>query len=260
MGNDTSLIIPVAEAAFIQPVPERYLHRHITMRAPFKPLHELSEDDYHTLATLCASFAPFPFTLARLARFAESGVFSTERPANFLLTASLGLSVFFRLALGHLFFGGAVVILPEFRNVIDLVKALASWDNALCYLPAEMCRFLLSCAPAEGHLLPNMRALIGGGGFLYRQEKLALLDRVTPHSTGPGRTAACSRCCGRPRCASVGRRGPAPSGIEVQVVGGRRAAAGRHGRAAAQPRNRRRGPGGRRALSRRLVLSGRHRP
>ena len=78
MSNDTSLIIPVAEAAFIQPFPQLYLHRHITIRAPFKQLHELIEDDYHTLATLCASFSPFPFTLARLARFAESGVLYLE--------------------------------------------------------------------------------------------------------------------------------------------------------------------------------------
>jgi hypothetical protein len=78
MGNDTSLIIPVAEAAFIQPFPQLNLHRHITMRAPFKQLHELLEDDYHFLASLCASFPPFPFTLARLARFAESGVLYLE--------------------------------------------------------------------------------------------------------------------------------------------------------------------------------------
>jgi acyl-coenzyme A synthetase/AMP-(fatty) acid ligase len=154
--------------------------------------------------------------------FAESGVFSPQRPANFLLTASIGLSVFFRLALGHLFFGGAVVILPEFRNVIDLVKALASWDNALCYLPAEMCRFLLSCAPAEGFLLPNMRALIGGGGFLYRQEKLAILDRVTPHfygtygASGFGMLSVLRPAEMRERPDSVGRP---PSGIEVQVAG-----------------------------------------
>jgi hypothetical protein len=78
MGNDTSLIIPVAEAAFIQPFPQLNLHRHITMRAPFKQLHELLEHDYHALTTLCASFSPFPFTLARLARFAESGVLYLE--------------------------------------------------------------------------------------------------------------------------------------------------------------------------------------
>jgi 2'-5' RNA ligase len=81
MTNDTSLIIPVAAAAFVQPFRIQYLHRpgvtmppHITVRSPFKSLGELTEQDYHTLTTLFASFSPFVFTLGRLARFAETGV------------------------------------------------------------------------------------------------------------------------------------------------------------------------------------------
>jgi acyl-coenzyme A synthetase/AMP-(fatty) acid ligase len=164
----------------------------------------------------------FPRIAAWAEPFAESGVFSSEQPANFLLTASLGFSVFFRMAVGHLFFGGAVVILPEFRNVIDLVKAIASWDNAVCYLPADMCRYLISCAPAEGVLLPNMRALIGGGGFLYPQEKLAIVSRVTPHfyhsygASGFGMLSVLRPSEIRERPASVGRP---RSSIAVQVVG-----------------------------------------
>jgi long-chain acyl-CoA synthetase len=153
--------------------------------------------------------------------FAETSAFSSDRPASLLLTASLGFSVFFRHALGHLFIGGAVVILPEFRNVIDLVKAIADWDDALCYLPSAMCRFLIACAPPAGLLLPDLRLLIGGGGFLYPQEKLALLDRVTPrfyHSYGAsgfGMLAVQSPSEIRERPASVGRP---PSSIEVEVV------------------------------------------
>jgi len=81
MDNDTSLIIPVTTAAFIQPFRTRYLDRpgvtmppHITVRAPFKPVRTITADDYHTLARMCASFPPFAFTLRRLARFAETGV------------------------------------------------------------------------------------------------------------------------------------------------------------------------------------------
>ena len=159
---------------------------------------------------------------ARAELFRESGLFSSERPADFLLTASLGFSAFFQLALGHLSLGGAVVILPEFRNAIDLVKAIAGWDNALCYLPPAMCRFLISCAPPEGFLLPSMRALIGGGGFLYAQEKLAMVSRVTPHfyegygASGFGMLSVLRPAEIRERPASVGR--PASS-IELQVVG-----------------------------------------
>ncbi len=159
---------------------------------------------------------------ARAELFRESGLFSSERPADFLLTASLGFSAFFQLAFGHLFCGGAVVILPELRNAIDLVKAIAGWNNALCYLPPAMCRFLISCAPAEGVLLPSMRALIGGGGFLYAQEKLAMLSRVTPHfyeaygASGFGMLSVLRPAEIRERPASVGRP---PSSIELQVVG-----------------------------------------
>ncbi len=167
--------------------------------------------------------------------FADSGVFSAERPANFLLIASLGFSVFFQLAVGHLFCGGPVVILPAFRNVIDLMKAIAGWDNAVSYLPAAMCRFLLSCAPGEGVLLPDIRALIGGGGFLYPQEKLAMVNRVTPHfyhsygASGFGMLSVLGPGEIRERPASVGR--PRPS-IELQVVGpdGQRLPAGVSGR------------------------------
>jgi acyl-coenzyme A synthetase/AMP-(fatty) acid ligase len=159
---------------------------------------------------------------ARAELFADSGVFASERPANFLLTASLGYAAFFQWAFGHLALGGAVVILPEFRNVIDLAKAIADWDNALCYLPAAVCRFLLSCTPAEGLLFPSIRALIGGGGFLYPQEKLALASRVTPHfhaqygASGFGVLSVLRPGEIRERPASVGRP---PSSIEMQVVG-----------------------------------------
>jgi len=81
MDDDTSLIIPVAEAAFLQPFRAQHLHRpgvgmppHITMRAPFPPLDAITADDKRALAALCASFSPFAFNLMHTARFAEIGV------------------------------------------------------------------------------------------------------------------------------------------------------------------------------------------
>jgi 2'-5' RNA ligase len=80
MDNDTSLIIPVSEAAFLQPFRERYLHRpgvtmppHITLSTPFRPLRAYARDAFQMLTTVCASFPSFTFTLARLARFADTG-------------------------------------------------------------------------------------------------------------------------------------------------------------------------------------------
>jgi 2'-5' RNA ligase len=81
MDNDTSLIIPVREAAFLQPFRERFLHRpgvsmppHITVPVPFRPLRELASDGYRSIAAVCAAFPAFAFSLERLARFDETGV------------------------------------------------------------------------------------------------------------------------------------------------------------------------------------------
>jgi hypothetical protein len=100
MDNDTSLIIPVAEAAFLQPFRIRYLHRpgvtmppHITGPTPFRPLRELARDEFRTLTTVCASFPSFVFTLARVARFAETGfLYLAPEPIEPFVALSQALS------------------------------------------------------------------------------------------------------------------------------------------------------------------------
>jgi 2'-5' RNA ligase len=100
MDNDTSLIIPVTEAAFLQPFRERYLHRpgvtmppHITLSTPFRPLHEYARDAFHMLRTICASFPSFEFTLARLARFADTGfLYLAPEPIEPFVALSQALS------------------------------------------------------------------------------------------------------------------------------------------------------------------------
>jgi long-chain acyl-CoA synthetase len=153
--------------------------------------------------------------------FADSGVLSDKHPANLLLVASVGFPGHFRLMMRHLMIGGPVTILPEYANTIDLVKAIGAWDNAFCYAPAALCRVLLSSAPRQGVLFPRLRALVATGSFLYPDEKLAMLDRVSPNfydsygTTGFGRVAMLSPQAMRERPASVGRP---PSSVEVQVV------------------------------------------
>jgi acyl-CoA synthetase (AMP-forming)/AMP-acid ligase II len=153
--------------------------------------------------------------------FAGSGVISSERPANFLLPVSIGFSVFFQRMISYLFIGGPVTILPEFLHTIDLVKAIGAWDDALCNVTSAMCRYLIACAPQEGLLFPRLRALVATGGFLYPQEKLAVLERVTPNfydhygASGISTVAALLPAQMRERPASIGR----PSSfVEVQVV------------------------------------------
>jgi len=100
MDNDTSLIIPVSEAAFLQPFRLRYLHRpgvtmppHITLSTPFRPLREYARDEFHTLATVCASFSCFAFSLGRLARFADNGfLYLAPEPIEPFVALSQALS------------------------------------------------------------------------------------------------------------------------------------------------------------------------
>jgi acyl-coenzyme A synthetase/AMP-(fatty) acid ligase len=153
--------------------------------------------------------------------FADSGLFASENPTNFLLTASISFTTFFRRMVSHLFIGGPVVILPEFMHIIDLVKAIGSWDNALCFVTSPMIRVLLACAPNEGLLFPRLRALVAGGGLLYPEEKLAVLDKVTPNfhesygASGFGTLSVLPASAMREKAASVGRP---PSFVEVGVV------------------------------------------
>ena len=172
-------------------------------------------------AILSSHRQSFRHTRANIELYAGSGVFSPERPAKLLLTASIAFAVFFRVMLSRLAIGGAVVILPAFLHVIDLVKAIGLWDDAVCYVPAAMCRVLIACAPQQGFLFPRLRALVATGGFLYAQDKLAVLDRVTPHfyesygASGIGVVSVLPPQEMRRRPASVGR----PSSmIEAQVV------------------------------------------
>ena len=80
MDNSTSLIIPVTEAAFLQPFRAQYLQRpgvtmppHITL-APFLPLCAITADDHQDLAAMCASLPSFAFRLTHTARFEQIGV------------------------------------------------------------------------------------------------------------------------------------------------------------------------------------------
>jgi long-chain acyl-CoA synthetase len=148
---------------------------------------------------------------AQMELLAGSGVYAGELPANFLLAASIAFSTFFRRTITHLFTGGPVTILPECLHFVDLVKAIAAFDDAFCYVTAASCRALIANAPEKGVLFPRLRALGAGGGFLYPEEKLAILDRVTPNfyhtygASGFGTMALATPAQMRERPESVGR-------------------------------------------------------
>ncbi len=165
----------------------------------------------------------FHRTRAAAALFPDSVAISSERPGNFLLVGGIAFGMFFWAMIDRLCIGGAITILPEFLHTIDLVKALGAWDDAVCMVPSAMCPVLISCAPPDGLLLPRLRALIAGGGFLYAEEKLAMLARVSPNfydaygASGFGMVAALSPAEIPEHAVSVGRP---PPFIEVQVMDG----------------------------------------
>lgn len=112
---------------------------------------------------------------------ADSALFAGEQLPNFLLIGPIAYAMFLPSLLNQLFAGAPLTILPSYLDAIDMVKAIGAWDGAHCRVTSAFCRYFLSCAPKEGVLFPRLRALGTGGGFLYPEEKLAILDSVTPN-------------------------------------------------------------------------------
>jgi acyl-coenzyme A synthetase/AMP-(fatty) acid ligase len=152
---------------------------------------------------------------------ADSGLFTDREPANFLLTGPIGYAVFLPSLLNQLFAGAPLTILPQYQDVIDLVKAIRAWDGAHCRITSAFCRYFLSCVPKQGVLFPNLRALGMGGGFLYPEEKLAILEKVSPNAyevygaSGFGAMTVLTARDMRAHAESVGR---AASSVTIEVV------------------------------------------
>jgi acyl-coenzyme A synthetase/AMP-(fatty) acid ligase len=152
---------------------------------------------------------------------ADSAVFTGGQPANFLLTGPIGYAVFLPSLLNQLFAGAPLTILPQYLDAIDLVRAIGAWNGAHTRVTSAFCRYFLSCAPKQGVLFPKLSALGTGGAFLYPEEKLAMLDRVTPNlyevygASGFGAMTVLTARDMRAHPESVGR--PA-SFVSVEVV------------------------------------------
>ena len=151
----------------------------------------------------------------------ECGVDPTQKTGNFLVTAPLRYVYFFVSLLAQVAAGGPLVVLPEFSKRRDVLRTIASWDDAICYVTANMCRFFLESAPDAGCLLPNIRLLQSGGLPLFAEEKRALVARVTPQfydgygTAGMGMISIVTPTEIVTRPGSVGK--PA-SGVELEVV------------------------------------------
>jgi acyl-CoA synthetase (AMP-forming)/AMP-acid ligase II len=162
----------------------------------------------------------------RAAVHANSAPFWTQNgPGMLLLPAPPDTGLVSQFLTNQLMLGGPSVLLPTFSNYIDVVRALAAWDDGICPVPPGFARgFIEHADRAAGLLFPRMRALVCSGQALPAADKPALLELVTPNlyefygSAGFGVIAWIGLKNSAGSQNSVGRPVSGP-GIEIQIVG-----------------------------------------
>ena len=106
---------------------------------------------------------------------------SEDKPAPFLLLLSIANSGFNHLVITQILMGGTVVVLPEFSNASDFVRAIVAHGDAVSLVTSNMCRALLSHAADSAVPLCSARAIVSIGSPLFADEKRAMVERVTPN-------------------------------------------------------------------------------
>ncbi|HEX3969767.1 MAG TPA: class I adenylate-forming enzyme family protein [Stellaceae bacterium] len=144
-----------------------------------------------------------------------------EKPRNLLVILPLRYVWMITSILAQFTVGGPVVLLPEYAKGPDMLRAAASWDDAILAITPNTCRFFLSAAPPAGFLLPRLR-LETAGQLLHAEEKRAIATRVTPDfcdcygTTAGGFLTQLDPVDMVLRPDTVGRAVP---GIEIEIVG-----------------------------------------
>lgn len=115
--------------------------------------------------------------------FLRARMTSDDYSGTFLHVSSMSFTGFLMPLLARLFTGGKVVILPEFVKLLDFVRAIRAHDEAFLIVTPGMCQELLSCAPDEGLLFPNLRGMVCTGTPLPAGIKHQALRSLTPHFT-----------------------------------------------------------------------------
>jgi acyl-CoA synthetase (AMP-forming)/AMP-acid ligase II len=161
----------------------------------------------------------------RSAAYANSaGFYRAEDPGTLVLAAPANTSLVSQFLATQLMLGGATVLLPTYRYLIELVHELASCEDAICPIPPSIARGFLNHAGPSGMLFPKMRALAVSGQPLASHDKLALVERVTPNLydvygcagfgllavIGPGEITTLAHSVGRP---------VTPPGVTFEIVG-----------------------------------------
>ena len=144
-----------------------------------------------------------------------------EGPPLVLLAAPARYSYFFTGLVVYLCSGGTLVLMPEYARGIDLLRAIASYRDAFCFVTANTCRSFIAAASPGKLLLPHLRLLEWSGQPLSAEEKRALATRVTPKlqenygSAGAGRISDLRGEEIARKAGTVGR--PVP-GMEIEIV------------------------------------------
>jgi acyl-coenzyme A synthetase/AMP-(fatty) acid ligase len=163
---------------------------------------------------------------ARLLRYIgdeslTSLILSVDRPCPVLIPLSISYGGFFGWALSALLVGSPLVLLPKIAVASDLMRAVASWGDAILPATPEVCRLLATHAPPGELLLPQLRALVSMGQPLFANDKKQLVERVTPRlydgygAVAVGYVAYLSPEDMLTKGHTVGR--PMP-GVEVEIV------------------------------------------
>ncbi|HVM78426.1 MAG TPA: class I adenylate-forming enzyme family protein [Stellaceae bacterium] len=113
--------------------------------------------------------------------YAGTEILSVERPANFLLVGTTAGGVYFQRAVAQLCVGGSIVLVPGYLRTPDLMRTIAAWGDAVCFLVPAFCKNLLEAARQSGPMFPRIRALFAGGQPLPFADKVAMLERLTPN-------------------------------------------------------------------------------
>jgi acyl-CoA synthetase (AMP-forming)/AMP-acid ligase II len=106
---------------------------------------------------------------------------SPLKPGNALIFNNISFAGPHQFFINQIQFGGPIHILPKYALTNQFMRVLGSYDNAVCFVVANMCRAFLGNIGTEKPLFPNIQALISGGQPLMPAEKRAVLEYITPN-------------------------------------------------------------------------------